>query len=210
MGKEANSLATDSSCAARCRCCHSGALAGRGGEQQRPGGALAEPAGEQRRVADLGGHPARRRPGRGRRGRPRAARRWCRAAAARCRRRSASSGDVRPALAQPGGEHQRPRRVDLGPNGECTTSQSPSSSRKRSTSSVRSSEGGRWPLLLDQVGLQVGRAPLVEPGCPRTLQPGLGRCGRPRGGTRPARGPARGPPCVAVPERHLPGCRVPG
>ena len=62
-------------------------------------------------------------------------------------------------------------------------------------------------LLLGEVGLQVGRAPLVEAGGPGALQPGLRRGGadlaqeraeRPAQLERPALG-------VALPERHLPG-----
>ena len=180
------------------------------GEQQRAGGALAEPAGEQRRAADLGGHLAldvvrvedgevglRRLAGGV--GQPQ------HDAVVGVHR-----GDVHAvALAQPGRQHERPRRVDLGAEGgvddQPPVAQLVAEALDQQRPVVGQVAGGR--LLLGEVGLQVGRAPLVEPGRPGPLEPGL-RGGRPdlaqEGAERPAQlqRPARG---VAVPERHLAG-----
>ena len=219
IGNEANSLATDEQLG--------GALAllpQRGaparvaaGEQQRPGGALAEPAGEQRRAADLGGdlaldlvgvedgevglgrlaggvgqpqHDAVVGVHRRRRRRRSARAAGRRAPAPRARSPARRTGSARPAAS---------RRARRG------TARPPACGRRA---------GGRWPPSARQVGQQVGRAPLVEPGGPGPLQRRPPASAEPtsrrNAPERPAEleRPARG---VAVPERHLArAARAPG
>ena len=150
IGNEPKRLATASRSAARWRICHSGVRASprRRGSSKRARGVLAEMRGEH-----APSHPARAPPGpRPRRGRGTAGRRSGRprglpADARRCRRRSRCTYRSTPrrsrtaaAMASAHGACTRP------PNGvRMHTRQSPSSSRKRSTTICRSL--GTTPVL---------------------------------------------------------------
>ena len=214
IGNEANSLATDEQLGRALPLLPQRGAPARvaAGEQQRPGGALAEPAGEQRRAADLGGHLALDVVGvedgevglgrlAGGVGQPQ------HDAVVGVHR-----GDVDAvALAQPGGEHQRPRRVDLraerGVHDQPPVAELVAEPLDQQRAVVGQVAGGR--LLLGEVGLQVRRAPLVEPGGPRPLQPGL-RGGRADLAQERARAPGRaraaGPGESPCQNGIFPGC----
>ena len=168
------------------------------GEQQGPCGALAEPAGEQRRAADLSGHLPLDVVGvedgevglgglAGGVGQPQ-----------HDAVVGVHGGDVHAvALAQPGAEDERPGRVDLrserGVDDQPPVAELVTEPLDQQGAVVGEVAGSR--LLLDEVGLQVGRAPLVEtrrPGPVPARPPAWPS--RPRGGTRraPGRAPAAG------------------
>ena len=208
IGKEANSLATDSSWAragaaatAECAC------AGRGGEEQGPGGALAEPAGEQRRVADLGGHLAldvvRVEDGEvGLGGSPVVSGSRSTMPSSECIE-ATSTRTARAAARRAPAPTGVDLRAERGVHDQPPVAQLVAEPLDQQRAVVGEVAGG---LPSARPGrLQVRRAPLVEAGGPGALQAGLRRRGadlaqeraeRPAQLQRAARG-------VAVPERHL-------
>ena len=177
-------------------------------QEQRPGGALPEPAGEQRRAADLGGHQRL-----DLLGVERLSSRSAGASSASGSRTTMPSSVCMVCTSSPSRERTWPSMASAhgawtrAPKGEWMQSrQSPSSSRKRSRTIVRSV--GRCPVASFCSARYLTRLPAANSSRPASAQTqvDLFRLGRAHLPHERAQRPAqlhRPAERVAVPERHL-------